>query len=113
LTMERKGAIGEGMVFKDYNEAIIAYQNGYVHLHSRVAVQPSSLNKESFTEEQNSKLMVTTVGKLIFNNMLPDSFPYMNEPTQYNLQVATPDQYFIEKGSDVKEEIANREIISP
>src|SRR5690606_36133356 len=93
--------------------ALIAYQNGYVHLHSRVAIQPSSLNKTSFKEEQKSKLMVTTVGKLIFNNMLPESFPYMNEPTQYNLQVATPEKYFIDKGVNVKEEIAKREIISP
>ena len=38
LTLEREGAIGEGMIFKDTNEALLAYQNGYVHLHSRVAV---------------------------------------------------------------------------
>ena len=32
LTLEREGAVGEGMIFKDTNEALIAYQNGYVHL---------------------------------------------------------------------------------
>ncbi|PWU67480.1 DNA-directed RNA polymerase subunit beta' [Gracilibacillus dipsosauri] len=113
LTMERENAVGEGMVFKDINEALIAYQNGYVHLHTRIAVQPTSLNKEAFTDEQNQKLMITTVGKLIFNNMLPESFPYMNEPTQKNLEEATPDKYFVEKGVNIKEEIANREIIPP
>ncbi|WP_269435774.1 DNA-directed RNA polymerase subunit beta' [Gracilibacillus suaedae] len=113
VTMERENAIGEGMVFKDINEALIAYQNGFVHLHTRVAIQPASLNKEAFTETQKDKLMITTVGKLIFNDMLPESFPYMNEPTQQNLEVATPDKYFVEPGANIKEEIAQRDIIPP
>ncbi|WP_112179261.1 MULTISPECIES: DNA-directed RNA polymerase subunit beta' [Paraliobacillus] len=113
LTMERENAVGEGMSFKDLSEAMVAYQNGYVHLHTRIAVQASSLNKAAFSEEQNSQLIVTTVGKLIFNDMLPESFPYMNEPTQQNLEVRTPEKYFIEKGSNVKEVIADRDIILP
>ncbi|WP_079708173.1 DNA-directed RNA polymerase subunit beta' [Paraliobacillus ryukyuensis] len=113
LTMEREGAIGEGMVFKDYSEAFLAYQNGYVHLHTRIAVQASSTGKQNLTEEQKQQLLITTVGKLIFNNMLPASFPYMNEPTQKNLEVRTPEKYFVEKGTNVKEVIANRDIILP
>ena len=42
LTLERAGVIGEGMIFKDTSEALLAYQNGYVHLHSRVAVHAGS-----------------------------------------------------------------------
>ncbi|CQR48531.1 DNA-directed RNA polymerase subunit beta' [Paraliobacillus sp. PM-2] len=113
LTMERAGAIGEGMIFKDLSEALIAYQNGYVHLHTRIAVQASSLNKENLTEEQKNQLLVTTVGKLIFNDMLPDSFPYMNEPTQENLEIRTPEKYFIEQGVNAKEIIAERDAILP
>ncbi|PAC67179.1 hypothetical protein CGS27_29025, partial [Enterobacter cloacae] len=86
LTLERKGAIGEGMVFKDTNEALQAYQNGYVHLHTRVAVAANSLKNVTFTDEQRSKLLITTVGKLIFNEILPESFPYMNEPTKSNIE---------------------------
>ena len=100
LTLEREGAIGEGMIFKDTNEALIAYQNGYVHLHTRCAVQASSLKNETFTEEQNSQLLLTTVGKLIFNEILPESFPYINEPTRYNLETKTPEKYFVEKGAE-------------
>src|SRR5699024_3053698 len=100
-------------IFKDLNEALLAYYSGYVHLHTRIAVQASSLGKGDFTEEQKNQLLLTTVGKLIFNDMLPPSFPYMNEPTQSNLEVETPDQYFVEKGTDIKEELANRELISP
>lgn len=113
LTIERKDAIGEGMVFKDLSEALIAYQSGYVHLHTRVAVQVASLGKDNFTKEQNGKLLLTTVGKLIFNDILPESFPYMNEPTQTNLEVKTPDKYFVEKGTNIKEELENRDAILP
>ena len=113
LTMEMPNAIGEGKVFKDTDEALIAYQNGHVHLHSRVAVQAGSLNNPTFTEEQNKKLLLTTVGKLIFNQIIPDSFPYINEPTKSNLEVETPDKYFVGGGVNVKEEIAKRDLVPP
>lgn len=113
LTLERAGAIGEGMIFKDTNEALLAYQNGYVHLHTRVAVQASSLNKQAFTEEQNKMLLVTTVGKLIFNEILPESFPYMNEPTKQNIEEKTPEKYFIDPTVNVKEHISTLEEIAP
>ncbi|GMB09994.1 DNA-directed RNA polymerase subunit beta' [Thermolongibacillus altinsuensis] len=113
LTMEREGAIGEGMVFKDTDEALLAYHNGYVHLHSRIAVHAGSLKNETFTEEQNQKLLITTVGKLIFNEILPKSFPYINEPTKENIEERTPDKYFLDKGVNVKEEIRKRELVPP
>ncbi|MFF2290170.1 DNA-directed RNA polymerase subunit beta' [Peribacillus butanolivorans] len=113
LTLEREGAIGEGMIFKDTSEALLAYQNGYVHLHSRCAVHASSLNNETFTEEQNSQLLITTVGKLIFNEILPKSFPYINEPTRYNLETKTPEKYFVEKGADIPELIKAQPAIDP
>ncbi len=113
LTLERAGAVGEGMVFKDINEALIAYQNGYVHLHSRVAVAAGTLNNETFTEEQNNSLLITTVGKLIFNEILPTSFPFINEPTQSNLEKETPQMYFVSKGANIKEIIESREEIAP
>ena len=113
LTMERPGAVGEGMVFKDTNEAILAYQNGFVHLHTRVAVHAGSLMNPTFTEEQNNMLLMTTVGKLIFNEILPRSFPYINEPTKTNLEVKTPEKYFVPKGANVKELIQSQEQIDP
>ncbi|MCM3164474.1 DNA-directed RNA polymerase subunit beta' [Metabacillus litoralis] len=113
LTLERAGAIGEGMIFKDTNEALLAYQNGYVHLHTRVAVQASSLKNQTFTEEQNKMLLVTSVGKLIFNEILPESFPYMNEPTKENIEEKTPDKYFVAPTVDVKEHVAALDEIPP
>ncbi|PAV27908.1 DNA-directed RNA polymerase subunit beta' [Virgibacillus profundi] len=113
LTLEREGVVGEGFVFKDVDEALLSYQNGYVHLHTRVAVQASGLKNITFTEEQQNQLLITTVGKLIFNEILPESFPYINEPTKTNLEVKTPEMYFVENGTDIKEEIKKREIIKP
>ena len=113
LTMEVPGAIGEGKVFKDTNEALIAYRNSHVHLHSRIAVRASSLNNPTFTEEQNGKLLITTIGKIIFNEIIPESFPYINEPTRTNLEVETPDKYFVDPGSDVAKIISERDIIDP
>src|SRR5690625_6977264 len=87
LTLEREGAIGEGSVFRGVDEALIAYQNGHVHLHTRVAVQAASLENETFTEEQSKKLLITTVGKLIFNEILPNSFPYINRSEEHTSEL--------------------------
>ena len=113
LTMEQEGRVGEGMFFKDMDEAVLAYNNGYVHLHSRIVVPASSLAHKPFTDWQKERMMVTTVGKLLFNEIMPNEFPYLNEPTMENLEVATPDKYFLEPGANIKEEIAKREIVSP
>jgi len=113
LTLERKGAIGEGMIFKDREEAIVAYQNGYVHLHTRVAVYAGSLKNPTFTEEQNKKLLLTTIGKLIFNEILPKSFPYINEPTTSNLEEKTPEKYFVDSSANIKEILEERQLVPP
>ncbi|HEX5564955.1 MAG TPA: DNA-directed RNA polymerase subunit beta', partial [Sporosarcina sp.] len=113
LTLEREGSIGEGSIFSNMNEALIAYQTGHVHLHTRIAIQAGSLNNPTFTEEQNRKLLLTTIGKLIFNEILPETFPYINEPTNHNLQIETPDKYFIDGTVNVKEHIQNAEIVLP
>ena len=55
-----------------------------------------SLNNPTFTEEQNNKILATSVGKVIFNEIIPDSFAYINEPTQENLEDKTPDKYFVD-----------------
>ncbi|WP_428910381.1 DNA-directed RNA polymerase subunit beta' [Niallia sp. Krafla_26] len=113
LTLEKEGAIGEGAIFNDINEALLSYQNGYVHLHTRVAVRAGSLNNPTFTEEYNRKLLITTVGKLIFNEILPKSFPYINEPTSHNLEVETPAKYFVDPGTDVHAAIKEMPLVAP
>ena len=96
LTLEREGVRGEGSVFYGPDEVLIAYQTGHVHLHTRIALKASSLHNQTFTEEQNNKFLLTTVGKVIFNEILPESFPYINEPTDFNLEQETPAKYFVD-----------------
>ncbi|WP_274236558.1 DNA-directed RNA polymerase subunit beta' [Allobacillus halotolerans] len=113
LTLERENALGEGFVFGNADEARLAYDNGYVHLHSRIAIDAGSLKNPKFTEEQNKKLLLTTVGKIIFNDILPPTFPYMNEPTKSNLHDGLEDHHFIGKDANVKEALAERELNLP
>ncbi|MFF5996327.1 DNA-directed RNA polymerase subunit beta' [Lysinibacillus sp. KU-BSD001] len=102
LTLEREGARGEGAIFYGPDEVLIAYQTGHVHLHTRIAIKASSLNNPTFTEEQNSMFLLTTVGKVIFNEILPASFPYINEPTDTNLEDKTPEKYFVKLTIDAE-----------
>ncbi|WP_455565864.1 DNA-directed RNA polymerase subunit beta' [Paenibacillus glycanilyticus] len=102
LTMDNKEAKGSGSVFATVNEAISAYQRGIVSLHARVFVPARVLKKTIFTEQQQNSLISTTVGKVIFNEIFPEDFPYINEATKANLLQGTPDKYFVyEKGSDL------------
>ena len=112
LTMEEEGKIGEGTVFADVNEALMAYASKTVHLHTRVAIRGASLNNETFTEAQNNSYLITTVGKIIFNGIFEGKFPYINDSSNENL-IATPDKYFVPMGTDIVEYIKNQEIIAP
>lgn len=102
LTMDNKEAKGSGSVFSTVNEAISAYQRSIVSLHARVFVPAKVLKKTIFTEQQQNSLICTTVGKVIFNEIFPEDFPYINEASKVNLLQGTPDKYFVyEKGSDL------------
>lgn len=117
LTLERKYAVNTGAIFNNTNEVLKAYANGFVHLHTRIGVHASSFNNPTFTEEQNKKILATSVGKIIFNEIIPDSFAYINEPTQENLERKTPNRYFIDPTTlgegGLKEYFENEELIEP
>ncbi|HID5036145.1 TPA: DNA-directed RNA polymerase subunit beta' [Staphylococcus aureus] len=117
LTLERKDAVNTGAIFNNTNEVLKAYANGFVHLHTRIGVHASSFNNPTFTEEQNKKILATSVGKIIFNEIIPDSFAYINEPTQKNLERKTPNRYFIDPTTlgegGLKEYFENEELIEP
>lgn len=106
LTMDNKEDKGTGMILGSVHEAVSAYQRGTASLHARVAIPAKALGKTGFTPEQQNALLVTTVGKIIFNEIFPASFPYINEASRANLFHGTPDHYFIyEKGANVLERI--------
>ncbi|MGX7092802.1 DNA-directed RNA polymerase subunit beta' [Hutsoniella sourekii] len=115
LTLEEAGRQGEGMIVSSASEAQIAYENGYAHLHTRIAIPAKALAESGkpFTDWQKERMMVTTVGKLLFNAIMPKEFPYLNEPTMDNLVNKTDDRFFLEKGSNIKEQIAELDLVPP
>ena len=110
LTTEKADQIGEGTVFADVNEVLMAYYNKTVNLHTRMAIRASALKNKTFTEEQNNMYLVTTVGKIIFNQIFEGEFPYLNDPDKASLK-ATPMKYFLPYGTDIKEHIKNQPLI--
>ncbi len=113
LTMEKAGIEGEGRIFKDSNEAIEAYERRELTLHARIALPVKSLKYKMFTEEQKQMYLVTTVGKLIFNEVLPDGFQYINEPSDDNFENLTPMKYFLPRGTNIPEAIKAMPLTKP
>ena len=107
ITVEYAGEDNEGKVYKNSNEAIMAYERREITLHTRIAVPVSSFKYKLFTDDVKDKYLVTTAGKLIFNEILPDTFPYINEPTKENIEGITPSKYFLERGTNIPEAIAS------
>ncbi|MEL1135386.1 DNA-directed RNA polymerase subunit beta' [Desulfitobacterium sp. THU1] len=68
LTMERPGALGEGKIFKDRDEAVLAYEMKEVNLQAQIKVR-----------QPNGELLETTIGRLIFNSVIPSEVGYINE----------------------------------
>ena len=113
ITTEKPGDKGEGRVFKNANEAIEAYERREVTLHARIALPAKSLKYNTFTDEQKEMYLITTVGKLLFNEILPDGFQYSHEPTKANYEGFTPMAHFLKRGSNIPEEIKKKEINKP
>ena len=105
----RRYGDNEGHIYKDVNEVLMAYQVGVVHLHTRIAIPGYALHKTGFTEKQNNSYLLTSVGKIIFNNVFPADFPYLNDASAESLK-KTPDSEFVPFGTDVKKEIQSRKV---
>ena len=113
ITMEKVGEDGEGRVFRNSNEALMAYERREITLHTRIALPVDSFRHKLFTESQKGKYLVTTVGKIKFNEILPDTFAYINEPTDENINNITPNKYFLEKGTNIPEAIKEMPLVKP
>jgi DNA-directed RNA polymerase subunit beta' len=89
LSMEKKGARGEGNVYLDPEEAIMAYYFGHTELHARIIVDVTKSRKPNLLldseDDKERKFMITTPGKLIFNDIFPEDFPYINNAAMNNL----------------------------
>ena len=96
----RRYGDNEGHCFYDFDEALMAYQQNLIHLHTRIGVVAKNLRKKDFTEQQNAGYLITTIGKLIFNSIFPADFPYVNVVSEKNLK-HTSDEDFVPFGTDI------------
>ncbi len=77
LTLEKEGGVGEGKVFISEQEAILAYENGVVTLHDRVKVRKTV----KFEGEEYTRLVDITVGRIIFNEAIPQDIGFVDRST--------------------------------
>ena len=76
LTIDRDGALGEGKIFKDNTEALLAYDAGEVHLQAKILVRQENGSRYGIPDGGR---LETTVGRIIFNNVIPAEVGYVNE----------------------------------
>jgi len=88
LTGDEDGVKGEGRIFKDYEEALMAYQLGQINIHAKIKVRM----KREVNGEIKSKIIETTIGKLIFNSAIPQDLGFVdrtNPDTMFDLEIST------------------------
>ena len=113
ITIEKAGLPGEGRVFKSPDEALMAYERREISLHTRVAIPVKSFKHKIFPDSYATKYLVTTVGKILFNEIFPDTFQYINDGTTENIEKITPAKYFLDRGTNIPEEISKMELVEP
>ncbi|MFQ8741594.1 MAG: DNA-directed RNA polymerase subunit beta' [Clostridium sp.] len=81
LTQERPGATGEGMIFKSVNEAILAYENAAVTLHSRIKVRVTKTMPDG---TEKTDVVESTLGRFIFNEIIPQDLGFVDRSVPGN-----------------------------
>ena len=112
LTMEQESE-DEGRVFKSPDAALMAYDRREIDLHTRLVVPVKSFKHKIFADSQKDKYLITTVGKIKLNEILPDAYQYINDGSKENINTITPSKYFAPMGTNLKEFIKNLPISEP
>lgn len=118
LTIEQENALGEGKVFNDFDHMLRAYEAKKVSLHARVALPLAKVKSlKLFNQSSKPQYIISTVGKFIFNNIFPESFPFIfnNEVGKspslddYNKTIAP---YIVPAGTDIVKYIKTLPLLS-
>ena len=105
LTQERPDSLGEGHYFKNLNEAILAYENGYVKLHSRIHVR---VTKKMANGTEKTGTVESTLGRFIFNEILPQDLGFVDRSIPENDLVLEVDFHVGKKGlKQILEKVIN------
>ena len=124
--------------FSTISEVEHAYESGMIDFHTRFVIPARELGRNfvqlhlndkeylkeqadtieyreklDLNEELKKKYIITTYGKIIFNQIFPDGFAYVNEPTMDNLANGTPAHYFVDAGENYVDIIKNAKLVAP
>ncbi|RIV16867.1 DNA-directed RNA polymerase subunit beta' [Mycoplasmopsis gallopavonis] len=129
LTIEKANAKGEGNYYASYDDMLLAYEQGYITLHTRVVLPINALEKTSISEKTKEPYLISTVGKFILNNAFPTDFPFIfgkyvvttyktdengNQKTIEKESIHTSEEdlerYTLPYGANFKAEIANMQV---
>ena len=97
ITQKREGEPGEGSCFSDMNEAILAHENGYITLHTEIRVRREG---KDVNGNPISRMVTTTLGRLLFNEILPQDLGYVDRSVPGNELL--PEVDFMVKKGDLK-----------
>ena len=112
LTLEIAGLENEGKAYKNEAEALMDYERRNITLHTRVCIPAKSFKHKIWADSVMDKYLVTTPGKIIFNEILPDTYPYVNEPSKANFEGLTPEKYFLDRGTNLPEAVKSMEVVN-
>ncbi|MDE6645900.1 MAG: DNA-directed RNA polymerase subunit beta' [Malacoplasma sp.] len=104
LTMEKLGMPGQGMLFNSIDELKTVYQMKKVHVHSIIGIPTREFKNKKFPKEG---ILITTVGKVILNDVLPEDMPYLNNPDDLE---KLGDNDIVEFGKDFRDFIEKKKI---
>ena len=105
LTQERPGALGEGKAFKNLNEAILAYENKVITLHSRIKVRVSKTMADGTVK---TATVESTLGRFIFNEILPQDLGFVDRSVEGNELLLEVDFHVGKKGlKQILEKVIN------
>ncbi len=113
ITIEKAGGIGEGRVFKSPDEALMAYERRELDYHTRIAIPVRAFKHKMFPDKDMNKYLVTTVGKIRFNEIFPDTFQYINEGTDENIRGITPSKFYLPMGTNIPLAIKEMPLVPP
>ncbi|ATZ21134.1 DNA-directed RNA polymerase subunit beta' [Mesoplasma coleopterae] len=111
-TFEEKNQLGEGTMFAEITEAINAFDTGNVSLNAIIGIAVDALPTEKFNDEQRKGYLLTTVGKILFNQIFDNSFPWINSSSIYDAREAV-NSFIFDFSKDINEAIAEYTIVSP
>ena len=107
ITKEIKNSKGEGIIFNDVDEVIRAYSTQNVDLHAIVGITTNNYLEKGLP---SNSILITTVGKIIMNKIMPNSMPFLNDCTNI---MTMPINRIVLAGNDYRKSIKDISIIKP